>query len=462
SQVEFSDFKISFLPRVHLTITGLVLRHRGRTDIPPLFQIQKLSLYAHPLGFVRSKPRIEFVELDGLQIHVPPRRNSDQRLIQKAGEDLEKKYPILIEELRADDATLFILRSETEKPARVFPIHHLLLRDFSFDRPAKFNATLTNAIPKGEIEIAGEFGPWVPGIHRETPAFGHYSFQNADLGALKGIEGILSSTGSFTGPLDQLEVDGVTDVSDFRLRTADHPIDLRTEFTAIVDGTNGDTYLERVNATFLHTVLMVRGKIVDESREVKGRTIVLNASSQDARVEDLIRLATKGNDSEMKGYVALKTSINIPEGDGDLIQRLKLSGQFRVIDIQFTDSRLQRKVDTLSRTGQGQPKDMEINHVSSELRGKFQVNRAVVTFSDLRFHVPGASIKLNGNYDLESEGLNFHGHLLLQAKPSEATTGVKSLFLKILNPFFEGQNGGTDLAIRITGTKDDPSFGLDD
>jgi hypothetical protein len=47
------------------------------------------------------------------------------------------------------------------------------------------------------------------------------------------------------------------------------------------------------------------------------------------------------------------------------------------------------------------------------------------------------------------------------AKLSQTTTGPKSFFLKALDPFFKGKNAGTILAIKITGTKDRPAFGLD-
>src|SRR5271163_370189 len=69
STVEFSDFDVTFFPRLHVTITGLVLRHNGRTDIPPLIQIQRASMYAQLAGLLQPRPYISFVELEGLQIH---------------------------------------------------------------------------------------------------------------------------------------------------------------------------------------------------------------------------------------------------------------------------------------------------------------------------------------------------------------------------------------------------------
>jgi hypothetical protein len=461
SDVEISDFSVSLLPRIHVTIAGLVLRHKGRTDIPPLIEVRKVSMDADIASLLRAQPHVAFVQLDGLQIHTPPRTPGGQPLIHGTDQDLAKKYPVLIDELVADDANIVVLRAQPGKTPREYPIHHLQVRDLSFDRPADFQATLTNAVPKGEINTTGQFGPWLPDEPSETPAVGSYTFYHADLGTLKGLNGILSSTGKFTGPLDYLRVEGETDTPDFSLRTTDHPMALHTDFSAIVDGTNGDTYLNSVTARFLHTTLFVTGKVVDENKEIKGRTIVLDAMSRDAQVEDLIRLVSKGSHPVMTGAVRLRTKIAIPEGTLDLIERLQLQGQFGIGDIQFTSASTQGKIDTLSRKGQGQPKDLDITDVVSEMKGDFALRNAVVDFSDLQFGVTGAAINLSGTYNLDTEALDFHGKLKLKAKLSQTTTGVKSFFLKAVDPFFKGKDAGTVLAIKITGTKANPSFGLD-
>ena len=461
SKVEFSDFDVTLFPRVHVTITGLVLRHKGRTDIPPLIQVREVSMYANLPSLLRSKWHISFVQLHGLQIHTPPREPGGQPLIQKTNQNLAKKYPVLIEEVHSDDAIIVVLRAQSEKPPREFPIQYLELHHVSFDRPSEFHATLTNPVPKGEIDATGEFGPWVPEAPSETPANAQYTFQNADLGTLKGLRGTLSSKGQFAGPLDYLTVEGETDAPDFGLRTMGHPVALHTDFSALVDGTNGDVILKSVSAKFLHTVLAVSGEIVDVSKEIKGRTILLNAVCDDARIEDLLRLAVNSDKPVMTGSAKLKTKINIPEGDADLLERLKLNGQFGVSDAQFTSPAVQGKIDTLSRKGQGQPKDTDISDVVSELRGNFRVSNGVVTFSHLRFAVAGASLQLNGTYSLDSTEMDFHGKMMLQAKLSQTTTGAKSFFLKAVDPFFKGKTSGTELPIKITGTKDHPTFGLD-
>jgi hypothetical protein len=461
SKVEFSDFDVSLLPHVHVTISELVMRHKGRTDVPPLIQVREVSMHANLLSLLQIKPRISFMQLSGLQIHTPPRQPGDEPLIQRTDEDLAKKYPVLIRELHADDAIIVVLRAQPEKPPREFPIHRLRLQNLSFDRPAQFHAVLTNPIPVGEIDATGEFGPWLPEVPSRTPAVGQYIFRNADLGSLKGLRGMLSSKGKFSGPLDHLKVDGATDTPDFSLRMAGHPMALHTDFSALVDGTNGDTYLNSVLARFLHTTLAVSGKVVDINPEVKGRTIVLDALSRDARVEDLVRLAVKTDEPVLTGSARLRARIDIPEGNSDLIDRLKLKGQFGIDEAQFANTEIQEKIDTLSRKGQGQPKDMDINSVVSEMRGSFQVSDGVVTFSNLNFGVVGALLNLSGTYNLDNGGLDFRGKLMLQAKLSQTTTGAKSFFLKALDPFFKGKKAGTVLQIKITGTKDNPAFGLD-
>jgi hypothetical protein len=396
-----------------------------------------------------------------LQIHVPPRRPGDEPLIQRTDQDLAQKYPAIIDEMRADDATIVILRGQPDKPPREFPLHKLELHDLSFDRPAKFDATLTNSVPPGEIDTHGEFGPWEPEVPSATRAVGQYTFRDANLGTLKGIRGTLSSEGEFSGPLDYLDVEGTTDVPDFCLRIADHPMALHTAFIATVDGTNGDTYLKKVTAHFQRTTLVVSGKVTDEDPTVKGRTILLDAVSQDARVEDLIRLAVKGEDPVMTGISKIKAKISIPEGNGDLIERLGIAGQFQIANGEFTAPQIQEKVDTLSRKGQGEPKELEINKVASDMAGSFKLDKGVMTFSNLNFGVVGASVNLVGTYTLDGGALDFHGRLVMQAKLSQTTTGAKAFFLKALDPFFKGKNAGTVLAIKITGTKDSPSFGLD-
>ena len=89
---------------------------------------------------------------------------------------------------------------------------------------------------------------------------GSYDFENADLGTLKGIGGTLSSTGTYKGALREMTVDGVTDTPNFKLKDFGTEMPLHTKFHARVDGTNGDTYLEPVEATLGQSHLLLRAR----------------------------------------------------------------------------------------------------------------------------------------------------------------------------------------------------------
>jgi hypothetical protein len=65
---------------------------------------------------------------------------------------------------------------------------------------------------------------------------------------------------------------------------------LNTTFTAIVDGTNGDTVLDAVSATLNHTPLQARGGVVHMGSQ-KDRTVELDVRIDNGRLEDILRLA---------------------------------------------------------------------------------------------------------------------------------------------------------------------------
>lgn len=461
SDVQMKDFKVALFPRAKVTITGLVLRHNGRTDVPPLIQANEIIVDANLSGLLLSKPHISSVRLVGLQINMPPRPPGSPPLLKKTDEDLSKKYPVVIEEIHADEALLLILRAQPGKEPTEFEIHRLEVTDFSFDRPANFHAILTNPTPRGEIDSTGTFGPWQPEDPSALPLDAKFSLENADFRTVKGISGTLNSKGTFKGPLDYLTVLGKTDTPDFALNIAGHPESLNTDYDAIVDGTNGDVILNNVLARLRNSILHVKGEVVDVEKGVKGRTIKLDAVSNDARIEDLLWLAVKSDQPVMTGTATLKAQIEIAEADTDILQRLTIHGQFGVGDAEFTSSTVQGKIDTLSKKGQGEPKATDLGTAVSALRGKFDLVKGLITFSELSFAVTGASVQLAGTYQMSSGEMNFHGKLLMDAKLSQTTTGVKSFFLKAVDPFFRGKHGGTEIPIKIAGTKDHPSFGLD-
>ena len=80
ADVELKDFHVHLFPGARIEGSGLVLRHEGRTDVPPLISIGEFSAQAGITGLLGKPWKIEQVKLKGLVIQVPPkgeRKNQD-------------------------------------------------------------------------------------------------------------------------------------------------------------------------------------------------------------------------------------------------------------------------------------------------------------------------------------------------------------------------------------------------
>jgi hypothetical protein len=75
----------------------------------------------------------------------------------------------------------------------------------------------------------------------------------------------------------------------------------------------------------------------------------------------------------------------------------------------------------------------------------------VVSTERLTFALPGASANLNGSYNLSSGNVHLVGSVRMDSDISHVTTGLKSLLLKPLIPFFRKDNAGAVIPIAATG-----------
>jgi hypothetical protein len=323
----------------------------------------------------------------------------------------------------------------------------------------KYDAALTNAKPPGEIESKGTFGPWVAGEPGDSPIDGDYRLDSADLGVFSGIAGVLHSSGLFKGTLSSVNVRGEAIVPDFRLESAGNRVLLHTKFEVLVDGTNGDTILKPVNGTLGSTDFSTSGGIIKHETDLR-RTISLNVSMPAGNLRDVLTLGMKGTPF-MEGKIFLKTKIDIPPLSSKVREKILLDGQFEISRGKFLRSTIQDQIDSLSRRGQGQPKNQEIDEVVSAMAGRFKLENETITFQSLSFAVPGSGVDLAGRYDLGEDILDFHGTLKLKAKVSETMTGWKRWVLKPIDPFFSKQGSGTLLRIQVVGTSKEPKFGRD-
>ena len=464
SDVELQWFSVDTFPTVDIRGEGLVVRLRGRQDVPPLVQVKSFRITGGMFGLLSRPRRFRSVNVDGLEINIPPGGPDFKKRDSTAAvppPDAPSSSPIHIDTLYSTDAMLRLLRRDPAKSPREFPIHRLLMREVGITQRMPFEAELTNPLPRGLIKTEGRFGPWSAGDPDATPLEGKYVFENADLSTIKGIAGILSSTGTFTGQLGRIAVSGETRTPDFRLDLADHSVPLTTKFDAIVDGTNGNTYLNPVNAQLGQSAIVAVGKVVDDTPGVKGRTIELHVKVADGRLDDFIYLAVKSPRPVITGRITLTTDFLLPPGPEGVVDRLRLGGAFNLSSAQFTDAEVRAKLAAMSARAKGEPDEVAAR-VISEFTGRFKLAGAVLSLSPLNFRMPGAAIQLTGSYGLRSEALDFDGTLRMDATISEAAGGgVKSTLLKIVDPLFKKNGAGTVLPIKIRGTRKDPQIKVD-
>ena len=440
----------------HVEGEGISMRYRNAPDLPQLFAIKKFSLDVDLGTLFADEKVVNSVRLDGMEIHVPPKGERKPLGSSKTSGNPPPK--VLIRRVEIKNAKLTILPKDQTKTPLDFDLQQVTLKSAGTGRAMDYDAQLTNPKPPGQIHAVGAFGPWVADEPGDTPLKGDYKFTNADLSVFKSIAGILNSTGTFDGALSSVHARGEATVPDFRLTMANNPVPLYTKFEVLVDGTNGNTILQPVQATLGSTKFSTSGGVLKHEGEQR-RHIDLDVLMPSGNLRDVLRLAMKGSPF-MEGQLYLKTKISIPPLSGKVREKLRLQGQYRITNGKFLKSTIQDEIDKLSRKGQGSPTDEGIDEVVSNMRGSFLMENEKITFRKLAFEVPGAAVELAGNYDLDRDNLDFLGTLKLQARVSQTMTGWKRWALKPVDPFFAKEGAGTFLRIAVDGSSRKPKFGL--
>ena len=464
SRVELQELHVWILNGLHVGGKGLEIY--GASDpnpwkpgVQPLLKVQEFHFQTALRNLFREPMKLDTVFVSGLIVNIPPKKDRQEiGGLRRHGQ----KMSIAVAHFLFADTKLIINAERPGKAPLEFDISDLQMTDVGPGQPLHFDATLVNPKPVGDIHSTGRFGPLNESAPRDSAIEGDYSFTNADLSTIRGIGGILTSAGRYDGTLGRIEVAGETDIPDFRLAVSGHHVPLHTDFHAIVDGTDGDTYLQPVRASFLRTSFIANGKIV-RLKETHGHYIDLRVDMNRGSIEDLLKLGVRTEPPIMTGPIRLKTKLDILPGERDLSDRLQLAGTFHVANGHFSNDKVQDRLDNLSLRGLGKPKlvGKEDVNVATDLQGNFLLQNGVLSFSLLHFQIPGTHADMTGKYSLDGATFDFHGLLKMDAKLSQMTTGWKSLLLKPVDPFFRKDGAGAEIPFKISGTRSEPHFGLD-
>jgi hypothetical protein len=517
ARVELDSFHVSLLGGLRAEGRGLRIwppaEVHGVTIPPPNGDKPLISLddfrFRAPLHYKPGQPiRISVVQLHGLTVDLPPKSRFSRASgpgasgSDASGQDASSAelsastdgyrpdssvdakvtkalVHFIVNSLDCTDVHLILEPGKPGKLPLVISIASLQLTEIHAGGRMNFKADLTNARPVGTIHTTGAFGPWSVDDPGASAITGEYTFDHANLADFNGIAGTLDSTGKYHGQLRDLIVDGVTDTPDFRLTFFGTPMNLHTEFHALVDATNGDTWLEPVQATLGDSQFTAQGEVVgvpagalapsgasaSSAQSPGGHLISLLVDIPHGRMEDFLRLTSKNGVPLMTGALTMKTTLEIPPGKEPVHERIRLKGAFTLADSQFTSEKIQDRMAELSFRGQGDPKGAKQNAgaagVRATMAGSFTMANGIITLPDLTYSMPGADISMVGAYGVEGGRLDFTGTARMQATVSKMIGGWKGLLAKPVDRFFKKDGAGTVIPIHIDGTRESPRISVD-
>jgi hypothetical protein len=461
---------VSLVPWPRASGQGLTVTPASREEgAPPLVAVRSFTVSAGYFGFFRSPVAVGEVTVDGAEIVIVPGEGHGRGRDERGDDpgrprDSDPDIRVQVDRIDVRNLQLRIVPREAGKSPRIFAVQHVLLRSVAGDQPMAFEAALVNPVPRGDISAEGRFGPWNAQSPGRTAVNGTFTFTGADLATIKGLSGILDANGAFDGALERIHVRGETRTPEFGLSVSDQRLPLKTRFDATVDGTNGDTLLNEIHAQLLDTPIVCAGKVADTPGDA-GREVSLDATIENGRMEDVLRLVVKGDRPFLRGGVSVKTTFVIPPGEKDVVERMVLDAKVRIDDARFTTPAVQGKVNELSARARGDAERAEAAKrgpaAASDMAVTAHLEKGVLTLKPVTFRVEGASVRLTGSYGLQSERIALQGAALLDAKVSQTMTGWKSWLLKLVDPMFRQKGGGSRVPITISGSREQPKFGVD-
>jgi len=152
--------------------------------------------------------------------------------------------------------------------------------------------------------------------------------------------------------------------------------------------------------------------------------------------------------------VTLQSRTEIPPGPEKFLKKIKVQGGFGIAGGTFSDSSTQQDVNKLSAGARGEKDRDEPETVLTDLNGQVSLVSGAARFTDLSFRV-------HGTYNLINHAIDLRGQMRADTKISNTSTGTKALLLKMMEPFFKTKRKGEIVLIKISGTYEHPTFGLD-
>jgi len=453
--VTLDALEVRLVPTIKVTGINLTIRLRNRPELPPFAEASRFTVHLGLLSMYRR--HVDVVDVEGLHINVPKKF---AEAMGTSGANPPLGRPLFsVNHLVTHDGTLnFVGREPNNRPLR-FVIHDIDIEDPGVERAMRFTSLVTNPFPSGFVTASGTLGPWNRNDPTQTPLAGMFDLPDGDLSSIAGISGRVASTGTFTGQLTEIRVNGSSRTENFSLEIGGSPVAVSTTFDVTIDGTDGTTVLDRVDAVLIKTPLHFTGVI--SNSPMPGHDVTLTVDLKDGRIEDILPLVITSPRPILIGRISSRSRLWLPPGRAPTVQRLQVDGTFDVRAARFTDALMQTTLKELSQRAKGKGKESDISPpIDIDIAGALTLKDGVVRMPRIDAAVPGARFDLSGTYRIGPETLNFTGTARLEASMSQVVGGFKSIFIKPFNRLFSENGSGAIIPLAITGTRQAPEFAV--
>ena len=454
------EVQVTFQPGLRITGRGL---HVAGVGARPAVEVRSFAFASNLLSLFRARTELVKVEVEGMRIVVPLGVDRAPMGLPPTTHTHGEHGHFLVSEVVATNSDLVV---ESADPAGYPLTFHLARVVFDGARDGKashFDALLANPKPLGEIHVHGMLGPCDPQKPLETAVSGRFDFAQGDLSSVNGVRGHVHGQGTLTGSLGLLGVQGEAATADLNVAPGVLVTGLDSEYRATLNTVTGAIALESVAARVLHTNITAKGTI---TRVPAGHDVVVDTELE-GRAEDVLDLVSPERGAALvRAALTDRAQVHLPPGRQRLLLKLEMNGVATLGGVRWGDADVQRQVDALSERAEGRAKEVAADAgavplVQSSLANTFVLREGRLEMSRLTYTVPGATVLMEGEYDLPAETLDFHGIVRTAADASHMTTGVKSLLLKPLDPFLRKNGAGMQLPVALTGPKSGMKLGLD-
>src|SRR3981081_945464 len=150
SNISIRGFHRTYFPSPGCVIDGLAFHH-GDATAQPLIAIERLTIHGSYLGLLTQ--HVPLIKAENMHIFIPPFGTGVSFHTQTS--------KIVIDELAASGTVVEFGSRDPQKQGLRFDIHEGSLRHVRSAGPMQYRLKVHNPQPPGEIETAGEVGPWI-------------------------------------------------------------------------------------------------------------------------------------------------------------------------------------------------------------------------------------------------------------------------------------------------------------